>query len=474
MKLIFFQIYYSNTFIFGHWLNSYTMAKLANSKSSPDNKWIKRLQQESWELELLISGFSILMLIKCLGWLNTLIDNVSFNYIDVITIRGSSVTNFINPFLAFISLAVYVLVVNLVIHFFLRGFWVGVVGLGSVAPKTDLKKLKYSNYFIDKIKKRLYTLDELVIALDNISSVIFSFSYLIVFYMVSMGIYFVFFIIIMLLMIIGIEISPAWIDYIILILVSIVILSSLLYLIDFLTFGIFRKRKIISKIFYPIYRFYSIITLSSIYRTIYYNLITRYSKRRMSLLLLSYLIVFLFLATTRLDHYLYFPDNETELNLKTSFYSNMRETDTYIKKADIPSNTISGDYLQLFIRYDVDDNLLIKEICNDYKPEKKGLKSGIKVGKGSLSVVLPPEIEEDEPEKALECLSQLYSVYLNDSLIPSLKYYFFTHPNRQEKGIITMLDISHLEKGENIINIYKRTKIDSEREDYAHIPFWVK
>jgi len=67
---------------------------------------------------------------------------------------------------------------------------------------------------------------------------------------------------------------------------------------------------------------------------------------------------------------LYFPDNSSEYNFENNYYSNLRPSDTYIQKADIPSNTKQKDkYLQLFIRYDVEDNRKIKTLCPDFKPE---------------------------------------------------------------------------------------------------------
>ncbi len=442
---------------------------MPDTKKDPNNnKWIRKLQLESWELELLISGFSIFLLIKSIDWQSGIIETISFHF------EKNIISMILIAFVIFIRLATYVFVANLIIHLFLRGFWVGTVGLGSVAPKTDLKKLHFSDYFNKKLERKIKSLDDLVNSIDRISSLIFSFTFLIMFYIISFGLY---------LIVIGLIIAivnklslvgPEFLTPFYGVILIIVVATGLLYIIDFFLFGILRRNRIVSKIYYPIYWFYNTITLSFIYRTIYYNLVSRYSKGKMALILLPYLLLILVLASFSIDDYKYFPDNETEYNLNHNFYSTLREEDSFIRIADIPSPVIIGGFIPLFIRYDVNDNDSIDKICPDFKPEKKRLKNVLYFkfeGKGvNLSIKYPPSISEPHPDKNLECLSNFYDVYLNDSLYTNLKFYLYTHQNNDEKGIITMLDVSALEHGENRIRVFKKT----DEEAIATIPFWLE
>ena len=61
--------------------------------------------------------------------------------------------------------------------------------------------------------------------------------------------------------------------------------------------------------------------------------------------------------------------------------------------------------------------------------------------------------------------------------------YFFTHPNQNERGLQTMLDIAHLERGKHEILIKRKYwKWDFEKlewdmdgledNNYTRIPFW--
>jgi hypothetical protein len=114
---------------------------------------VKKLQQESWELELLVSGFSIVLLSQLTKWLHVLIDNISANLN-----MNDNLTIGMYIFLAFVLLASYALIINLIVHLVFRGFWVGIVGLGSVAPNTDFEKLKYSPFLLRSLKRKLRTL----------------------------------------------------------------------------------------------------------------------------------------------------------------------------------------------------------------------------------------------------------------------------------------------------------------------------
>jgi len=122
-------------------------------------------------------------LIKSIGWQADIIDKLNFHFIGSI---GLTILTF---FIVFIRLSTYVFVVNLIIHLFLKGFWVETVGLGSVAPKADIKKLRFSEYFNSKIDKKIQSLDDLVNSIDRISSLIFSFTFPVMFYIISFGIH---------------------------------------------------------------------------------------------------------------------------------------------------------------------------------------------------------------------------------------------------------------------------------------------
>ena len=143
--------------------------------------WLEKLQQESWNLELLISGFSIFLLIQVGDVINDFSAEFSNHYNFPNNIRGVVFT-----FTGIGQLGAIVLTINLLVHILLRGFWIGAIGLRSVQSKLDISKLNYSDFFQRKLEKNIIPLDDLLTRVDNLSSIIFSFSFLIVFMLLSL------------------------------------------------------------------------------------------------------------------------------------------------------------------------------------------------------------------------------------------------------------------------------------------------
>ncbi|MEP5237559.1 MAG: hypothetical protein ABJQ38_01290, partial [Flavobacteriaceae bacterium] len=143
------------------------------------------------------------------------------------------------------------------------------------------------------------------------------------------------------------------------------------------------------------------------------------------------------------------------------------------------SDFIEKPHFKLFLRYDARDNQLIKKHCEDFIPMKEdGLNWRFKtrLEGGNLHIGNQNFADEDFG-KALLCMSSIYQVSINDSLYQDLNFRFFTHPDKDQKGIITVIPTDHFLQGENILDI-KRIELDSIgsplAEDFATIPFWFR
>ena len=381
----------------------------------------------------------------------------------------------------------------MIFHLILRGFWIGIIGLSSVSAKINFENLHYSEFFTKKLKQKIKGLDGLIISLDKICSVIFSFTFLVTLSLLSLGLYFLFFTVILTFLNL-IKFDPNTIlgniKFVFhIILISLINLTGLLYLVDFLTLGFLKKYKFISKIYYPVYYFYSFITLSFLYRSLYYTFINKFTKKRIALILIPYLLILFFLPVIPIDDHIFYADKSKNYEITSDIYDNLRPDDVRIRSASINSNIIKDKYIQLFIRYDVNDNQFIKNLCPDFTP-KEGLMPkidfSVKYDTIEYSTInsqndtikhirytmswRPVIQSEKEPQKALQCLSSFYSVYINDSLLNGLEYYFYTHPNKKEKGIITLINTEGLKKGKNILEVKRKIRDDS----YSYIPFWVE
>ena len=112
-----------------------------NEKSN----WLDRVRTNSWESEILIVGFVLIILLQTIDYFDVLRNNQHY-----LNSFWGGVPSVINSILVPIIIYVlfvsnYVLVISLSIYLILRGFWVAVIGLSSVFPKgIDVKKLNYS------------------------------------------------------------------------------------------------------------------------------------------------------------------------------------------------------------------------------------------------------------------------------------------------------------------------------------------
>ncbi len=436
------------------------------------NQWLKKLERESWQLELLVSAFTIFLLIGAQEAFGEIIFDLGHN------VHGFAIMLIF--IMGLIQASIIALTAFLIIHLLLRGFWIGTIGLRSVQPTIDYDKLNYSDLFQEKLKKKLIGLDRLVIILDELCSVIFSVSFLIIFMIFSFGLYFLFLALFSGLLVTIVEFggeSLDWLKYIWIPIFLFILLTGIMYLVDYFTLGFFKKFKRISRLYYPIYRFYSAITLSFISRSIYYNLISKYSKNRIRILLSLFLAVVLSSSLISFDQHIYYPNTDTDLLFSNNYYDDLRDEDDYVEKVSIHSKFIDGDFISLFIRYDVNENTRIQSNCPDFTPLKNdGLNSNLKFRFDKGLNISSENFEEEDIDRLMSCLSAFYEVSINDSVHTDLKYYFAEHPAKNQKGIQTVISSDYFVPGENIIlikrNYIKASDSTAVSKSHARVPFW--
>ena len=217
-------------------------------------KLLQKLQEESWQLELLISGFAIFGLFSAYPALKVALNTTK------------STDNFQLGIILIIALAACsILIFNLLLHVLLRGLWIGALGLRYVSGDIDYEKLNYSKKFNRYLKKKVGSFDRYIARLENYCSIIFAVSFLLIFYVLAFA---------STITVIGLiihfflqkpEINSilAWIGIPLLIFV---IVGMLLTFFDFASLGLLKKKNWTSKIYFPIYWVFSFITLSFLYK----------------------------------------------------------------------------------------------------------------------------------------------------------------------------------------------------------------
>lgn len=436
--------------------------------------WLKKLERESWQLELLVSAFTIFLLIGANSEFDEFLVNVQFEY------------NFSGPisiaFVFFILLqkSISALTICLVIHLMLRGFWIGAIGLRSVQSSIDFNKLNYNDFFTEKLRKKVISLDRLVIMLDEICSVIFAFSFLIISILLAFGMFLAFLAISGFILSTFLNALPEGgfstiLSLTIAISYAIFIIMGLVYMIDYFTLGFFKKIKWFARIYYPVYRIYNFITLSGLSRSIYYYLISKFSKKRIRLIYLIVGFGVVFMSLFSFDQYQYFPESNEANVISTNYYDDERPENRHVESVSLKSSFVDKPHFQIFLRYDPLDNPIIAAQCPDFEPLKDdGLNfmMGLKAEGGNFQIT-GVDYSDENPEMLLECQKSIYEISVNDSVYSSLKFHFYVHPAKRQKGLLATIPTDSFNLGENLLSVRKVTNDSALTfNKFVQIPFW--
>ncbi|MGQ8367343.1 hypothetical protein [Glaciecola sp. 1036] len=129
--------------------------------------WLQRLKDESWEAELLVAAISIYSTFQLFGFVEWVTD-------IFISILPQSFYNAAYFVVYSALLAISILSSMFIIHFMLRAYWVGLVGLNSVFDDYEVDDSRSSKLYLEKLIMALPKLNDSVNKADRLCSVIFS------------------------------------------------------------------------------------------------------------------------------------------------------------------------------------------------------------------------------------------------------------------------------------------------------------
>lgn len=149
---------------------------------TPKTSWINKVQEESWQAELLVSGAVIVALFYAPNFVITWLESIIYR-------ADTFMVPFISMFSMFVMTGVYILIILLVIHFFIRAWWVAMLGLDFVFPNGvgDRPFMTMSKGVLDRYKRDLKAPKEEIKRLDDIGSLMFSviLTYLMIYFAIS-------------------------------------------------------------------------------------------------------------------------------------------------------------------------------------------------------------------------------------------------------------------------------------------------
>jgi len=414
-----------------------------SKKSVP--KWLKRVQDNSWEPEILLSGFVLIGLMQ--------LPEKIRHYSDIL-IAETFTWNIANIFIS-LQLVVYVLIFGLIVHLFLRSIWVGLVGLTYAFPMGIQKdRLNYQPRFMNKVEQ-ISSLENQIIYLEKLCSSIFATCFFLM--MLIFGL-----IISVVIFFSGIFLTNLLFKQVGLSFMSIVDMNIdtlftaflVFILIDFISIGIYRKNKYVAKFYYPIHRVVGWFTFSRFYRSIYYVLGTNIKKVYLAVFFVIF-FVFVILGLTSLQKptdakrlsFIQFYGKSPEANFFSPYYAD-RNVEWQSSKISIPSPIVSGRFLEIRIMHFLHLERYMYEMCNLTPEEIQGI---------------------DTDAVKIECVNRIYRIYLNDQEIDNPDWMFYFNQEEGRKGFITFLDVALLEPGRHHLEV--KFHSIGEQERFAKLMF---
>ncbi len=443
---------------------------MENQEKNKLKDWLDKIQQDSWQLELVVTAFSIFLLLGALDFIDTAEPNIHLLNSGMGRLGSVVATSF-----SALAIAILFMLINLILHVVLRGLWISAIGLRSVSGDIDFDKLGFSPRFDQFLRRKTGSFDDYIERLENLCSIVFAFTFLVVFIIFSVSIWGL--LIIFISEFARVYMPETWGDYFVGILNLSMLLTGLVYMLDFVTLGWMKKWRRFSKVYYPIYRFFGFITLAALYRPMYYNLIDNKLGRRAAWLMIPYIFAVIWLVSMRVDSHAWYATEDNNHEIVKSCYDDLREEGKLVRTASIPSKFVDNGYLELFIRYHADqDDRILKKKCPDVKPPiEAGFRKGFYIDMDGKE---DGEGPDDFPKLSLDCLSSLYELRINDSLLQQPSYRFFKHPNKEERGMLTLLDVAYLPRGEHEIILRKLGRDTTEgakaliMKEFVRFPFW--
>lgn len=435
-------------------------------KSPAFKKLLDSLQQQSWELELLISGFAIFGLFT------------AYEPLKIELSQAGNEQQIYNVVLYFLAVtACSILLFNLLLHVILRGLWIGALGLRYVSGDIEFEKLKYAERFKKYLSKRIVSFDRYIGNLENYCSILFAVSFLLIFYVLALTLV----IIAMVLIanfIIENENLPNWIsEGVGVTLIIFLSIGMFLTFFDFITQGLLKRNKWVARVYFPIYWVFSFLTLSFLYRPLVYNFLDNRFGKRLILMLTPIYLVILVLASIEYknSNYLSKDRNSSQhFANRENYMDQLTEKDDFPGEVVIPSKIIRTPYLSVFIPFteNIEDRIFAYDSTLRPKKDRRGLSS-------SINIATDWE-DEWKNRKERDSLRKRYLAVFNETYsfkIDSLKFdedFIVTTHMKGQLGFETNLNIRNLAEGKHLlrVNRLRKRKDTTQTLIEAQVPFW--
>jgi hypothetical protein len=239
-----------------------------------------------------------------------------------------------------------------------------------------------------------------------------------------------------------------------------------------------KKNKWIAKLYFPFYWVFSYLTLSFLYRPLYYNLLDNKFGRRVSILLLPFYISVLYIFTAYKVESNYI--SIYSMNSSSTIVSNSENYEDLVAKNDlfidviaIQSKVISDAFIKVKIPFSntIEDRIFEFNEGLIPKKDKRGYKLANIISFGdSQNTALRKRKRDSLQLEYLNTFHKIYSIRI-DSIICKSDFTLGNEDNRI--SFETYFGTSNLEEGKHILTFsrHKHENTDSVIT-IKEIPFW--
>lgn len=431
---------------------------------------LRELTNQSWNLELVISGAALFATISLADGLD---DALSYYRYNLMPDESGFHDILPTQIVSLCKATCYTLFVAFLANFVMRAFWVALVGLLAAYPDG----IRYdqiatlSQYAREQYARRLGSLADYVIRLDRRCNVIFALASVVGLVFVGIAVAFVLLIavvtvlqwtlspsayatflhifryaswvlyIIFMLFLVGANV-PAWRDH-----------PRVATLSFYLNNGIYRLMPGVGKATqYITFTFLSNISKKALYQ-------------RMAAVFALFMVVEIVTMVVDIDRVrgsqLFDSRSFMSLNATTSVvestaYDNLRPETALADQATIQADVIREPYIRLFVAY---PKLLDEELTKRFKEP---------IWPDSLK---RQERREQRAAWRIGALNRYFRVLVNDSLYAKPGFLFTERPDNNQRGLTTVLLPTNMKLGRNTLTL---TVPDSSGtfQSYYQIPFW--
>jgi hypothetical protein len=400
-----------------------------DKKAEKHRNWLQRVQEQSWEPEILISGIVLFALIQIPPYIKEANEYLNLNSVWIFS-NG----NVDESLAAILLTANYWLILGFSIHLIGRSIWAAFVGLSYVyVDGVRLDKLKYPAKY-KKVIAKTSDYKELITKLEKFCSTIFAASFLI--FMCGFGVFFFIawvggFIAILLEFDPQLEVTGPYID-------PILQIIGVVYLIDFIGLGIVKRIPIVNKIYFPFYRIMSFLTLSPLYRSIYYGFVSNHKPWKVGLAMLIFCTGTFFTTLIIQQDADVFNSTELVINYGEDYiaplnYVNLAEGKPS-KRLIFESDIIERNVAKVMIVHgsEFEEGYILKQ-C-DYE-----------------KAMAAEEVAYDS--LLMACLENFILLELDGEYI-SPKYFYTEDRTFERRGLLAYLDLSEYSRGMHELKLY--------------------